>query len=142
MSSRRERRMRAARAGRSRAGQTRAGRRSLVAQLSAPARRFLGNEVGSAGVLLAATVLALLWANSPWSGGYESVWGVEVSVEGAGAERAVSLHDWVNDGVMARFFFGVGLEVRREFSVGELTDPRRATIPVVAAVGGLAVPAV
>jgi len=121
--------------------QTRARRRALAAQLSAPARRFLSTEAGSAGLLLAATVAALLWANSPWSGSYESLWATEAGISIGGRELAMDLEHWVNDGLMALFFFVIGLEVRREFSVGELTNPRRAAIPVVAAVGGLVVPA-
>ncbi|HEU4515516.1 MAG TPA: Na+/H+ antiporter NhaA [Nocardioidaceae bacterium] len=131
-------------AGRSQAGpgaQTRAKRRSLAAQLSAPARHFLSTEAGSAGLLLAATVLALVWANSPWSSAYESLWDVEAAVSLGGWELSMDLGHWVNDGLMALFFFVVGLEVRREFSIGELTNPRRAAIPVAAALGGLAVPA-
>ena len=130
-----------ARAGRGGQGQTRARRRSLAAQLSAPARRFLSTEAGSAGLLLAATIAALLWANSPWSGSYESLWEAEASVSVAGWELSMDLAHWVNDGLMALFFFVIGLEVRHEFSVGELTNPRRAAIPVAAALGGLAVPA-
>jgi Na+/H+ antiporter NhaA len=122
--------------------QTRARRRSLAAQLSAPAREFLSTEAGGAVLLLAATVAALLWANSPWSGAYQALWGSEASIAVAGWELSMDLGHWVNDGLMALFFFVVGLEVRREFSVGELTDPRRAAIPVAAALGGLAVPAV
>ncbi len=121
--------------------QTRARRRALAAQLSAPARRFLSPEAGRAGLLLGATVLALLWANSPWSGSYESLWAAEAGLSVAGWELSMDLEHWVNDGLMALFFFVIGLEVRREFSVGELTDLRRATIPVTAALGGLVVPA-
>lgn len=121
--------------------QTRARRRSLAAQLSAPARQFLSTEAGGAVLLLAATVVALLWANSPWSESYQALWGAEASLSLAGWELSMDLGHWVNDGLMALFFFVIGLEVRREFSVGELTDPRRAAIPVAAALGGLAVPA-
>ena len=120
---------------------TRVRRRSLVAQLSVPARQFLSTEAGSAGLLLGATVLALVWANSPWSGSYEALWTSEVGVSVAGWELSMDLAHWVNDGLMALFFFVIGLEVRREFSVGALTTPRRAAIPVIAAVGGLVVPA-
>lgn len=122
-------------------GQTRARRRSLAAQLSAPARQFLSTEAGGAVLLLAATVAALLWANSPWSESYQALWAAEASLSIAGWELSMDLGHWVNDGLMALFFFVIGLEVRREFSVGELTDPRRAAIPVAAALGGLAVPA-
>ncbi|WP_341361028.1 Na+/H+ antiporter NhaA [Georgenia sp. M64] len=121
--------------------QTRAGRRALLAQLSAPARRFLSTEAGSAGLLLAATVVALAWANSPWSDAYVAFWAVEAGVSVAGWELSTDLGHWVNDGLMALFFFVIGLEVRRELSVGELTDLRRAAVPVAAALGGLAVPA-
>ncbi len=116
-------------------------RRSLVVQLSAPARQFLSTEAGSAGLVLAATVAALVWANSAWSGTYEALWAAEAGVSVAGWALTMDLGQWVNDGAMALFFFVIGLEVRREFSVGELTTPRRAAIPVIAAVGGLVVPA-
>src|SRR5688500_7825310 len=92
----------------------------LAAQLSAPARQFLANESGSAGLLLLAAVVALLWANSPWSGSYESLWHTEAAIAVGDAVLSMDLHHWVNDGVMALFFFVIGLEVRRELSVGEL----------------------
>nr|WP_228386487.1 Na+/H+ antiporter NhaA [Ornithinicoccus halotolerans] len=122
-------------------GQTRCRRRSLTAQLAAPARRFLSTEAGGAVMLLAATVVALLWANSPWSSTYQALWHAEAALSVAGWELSMDLEHWVNDGLMALFFFVIGLEVRREFSVGELTDLRRAAVPVAAAIGGLAVPA-
>ncbi len=121
--------------------QTRAGRRALAAQLSVPARRFLSTESGSAGLLLAAALSGLAWANSPWSGSYRALWETVVAVSVAGWDLSMGLGDWVNNGLMAVFFFVVGLEVRREFSVGELTNRRRAAIPIAAAVGGIAVPA-
>jgi Na+/H+ antiporter NhaA len=124
------------------AAETRAPRRALVAQLAAPLRSFLLTEAGSAGLLLAATVAALVWANSPASDAYESVWSTEVLVRVGGAELAMDLGHWVNDGVMALFFFVIGLEVRRELSVGELTERRRVVVPAVAAAGGMIVPAV
>ena len=124
------------------AGQTRArGGGVWLEQLSSPLRRFLHTEAGSAALMLAATLLALGWANSPWSEQYTSLWETEGSLSLAGWDLSMDLHHWVNDGLMALFFFVVGLEVRREFSIGELTDRRRAAIPVVAAIGGLAVPA-
>lgn len=123
-------------------GQTRAGRRSLAAHLSAPIQRFLNTEAGSAGLLLAATIVALLWANSPWSSAYEALWHTQGSVSLAGWQVSMDLAHWVNDGLMALFFFVVGLEVRREFSVGELAHRRGAAIPILAALGGLTLPAV
>ncbi|HLZ38184.1 MAG TPA: Na+/H+ antiporter NhaA [Mycobacteriales bacterium] len=120
-------------------GQTR--RRHLSGQLSAPLRRFVNTESGSARLLLAAAVLGLLWANSPWSGAYESVWSTNASIRVGGAAVAMDLGHWVNDGLMAVFFFVVGLEVRREFSIGELTDRRRVVLPLVAGIGGMVLPA-
>jgi Na+/H+ antiporter NhaA len=103
--------------------------------------RFASTEARSAGLLLAATAAALLWANSPWSASYQGLWATEVGASVGGWGLSMDLGHWVNDGLMALFFFVIGLEVRREFSVGELTSPRRAAIPVIAAVGGLVVPA-
>jgi len=125
------------------AQQSRAGRKVLVAQLAAPLRDFLATESGSAGILLAAAVVALAWANSPWSESYFSLWSTELSLDLGGRwGLEMDLAHWVNDGLMALFFFIVGLEVRRELSVGELTDRRRLIVPTVAAAGGLIVPAV
>ncbi|MEV5412966.1 Na+/H+ antiporter NhaA [Thermopolyspora sp. NPDC052614] len=121
--------------------ETRAGKAALLAQLSGPVRRFMGTEAGSAGLLLAATVLAVVWANSPWSGLYEALWATKASVSFSDAGLEMNLGHWLNDGLMALFFFVVGLEVRREFSIGELTNPRRAAVPIVAALGGILVPA-
>ena len=81
--------------------QTRARRRSLLAQLSAPARQFLRTEAGGAVLLLVATLTALAWANSPWSGGYEFLWQAEASLSVAGWELSMDLGHWVNDGLMA-----------------------------------------
>jgi Na+/H+ antiporter NhaA len=117
-------------------------RKELAAQLSAPMRQFLATESGSAGVLLVAALVGLGWANSPWSGAYESLWSTEAAVQVGDAVLSMDLHHWVNDGVMAVFFFVIGLEVRRELSVGELTDRRRVRLPLVAGLAGMAVPAV
>ncbi|HEX2177590.1 MAG TPA: Na+/H+ antiporter NhaA, partial [Nocardioidaceae bacterium] len=124
-----------------RRGQTRTRRRVLLGQLSGPLRSFLGTEAGSAGILLVAAAVALLWANSPWSDLYASLWSAQGSVRLGDAEIAMDLGHWVNDGLMVLFFFVIGLEVRREFSMGELTDRRRAVVPMVAALGGMVVPA-
>ncbi|MFD7698886.1 Na+/H+ antiporter NhaA [Streptomyces caelestis] len=121
--------------------QTRAGRRSLAAQLADPVRTYLATEAGSAGLLLAAVVAALVWANSPWSGGYESLWATEASVSLGDAELSMDLGHWVSDGLMALFFFVVGLEVRYEVSVGSLAGRRRVLLPAAAGVGGMVVPA-
>ena len=91
--------------------------------------------------LLAATLVALVWANSPWSSGYERVWTTRLAVSFGGSELALDLRHWVNDGLMAFFFFVVGLEIRREFDMGELRERRRVATPVLAAIGGMVAPA-
>lgn len=121
--------------------QTAAGRSNLLAQLTAPVRAFLHREAGSAGLLLAATLFALVWANSPWSTSYDQLWSTEIAVHIGDASVALDLRHWVNDGLMAVFFLIIGLELRRELSVGELTNRRDMVVPAVAALGGLIVPA-
>jgi NhaA family Na+:H+ antiporter len=102
-------------------------------------RRFLAAEASAGIVLLAAAVVALLWANSPWSGSYRSLWATHVGP--GGSSLPPDLGHWVNDGLMAVFFFVVGLEVKQELVQGRLRDPRTAALPAVAALGGMVVPA-
>ena len=116
-------------------------RSELLGQLSEPLRRFLATESGSALLMVSATVVALLWANSPWSGAYEALWATEASVVLGDAGLQMDLAHWINDGLMAVFFFVIGLEVRRDLAVGELTDRRRVVLPVLAGIGGMVVPA-
>ncbi|MEZ7154530.1 Na+/H+ antiporter NhaA [Streptomyces sp. MAD19A] len=120
--------------------QTRSSRGELAAQLAAPVRRFLATEAGSSGLMLLAVAIALVWANSPWSESYFSLWHTEASVSVGDAELAMDLGHWVNDGLMALFFFVIGLEVRYELSVGSLNDRRRIMIPGLAGIGGMLVP--
>lgn len=127
--------------GRIREPGTRAKRRDLLGQLSAPLRQYVGTESGSAGILLAAAVVALVWANSGWSHSYEDLWLTELSMRWGSHHLTMTLHRFVNDGLMVLFFFVVGLEVRREISVGELTHRRRAMIPMIAGLGGMVLPA-
>ncbi len=112
----------------------------LHGQISEPLRRFLGTESAGAALLLAATVVALAWANSPWSSAYEALWHLPVSLSAGDASVSLSLQHWVDDGLMTVFFFVIGLEVRRELSLGELTDRRRVVVPMVAGAAGLVVP--
>lgn len=105
------------------------------------ARRFAATENASAVVLLAATMTALVWANSPWSSSYHDLWATELSVRFGGNELDMDLGHWVNDGLMALFFFVAGLEIRRELDMGELRERRRVAAPVLAALGGMLVPA-
>ena len=102
-------------------------------------RDYLRTETGGALFLLAATLAALVWANVDY-GSYESVWTTNLSVQLGGAGVSLDLRQWVNEGLMALFFFVVGLEARREFDLGELRERRRIALPVVAALGGMAVP--
>ncbi|MQA13175.1 MAG: Na+/H+ antiporter NhaA [Pseudonocardiaceae bacterium] len=109
------------------------------ADLSRAARSFLRTESGSAALLLLAAVAALLWANT--SETYEQFWTVELSLNLGGAQLALDVRHWVNDGLMVFFFFSVGLELSREVVLGELRGRRALTAPVLAAIGGLTVPA-
>jgi len=107
-----------------------------------PLRNFLRTEAGGGAVLLAAALAAIIWANSPWRAAYHDLWHHELVVGGGGWAVRESLQHWVNDGLMALFFFVVGLEIKREVVHGELQDRRAAALPVLAAVGGMAVPVV
>jgi Na+/H+ antiporter NhaA len=104
-------------------------------------REFVATENASAIVLLTATVAALVWANSPWQASYERLWTTDLAIDLGHRSLSLDLREWINDGLMAFFFFVVGLEIRREFDMGELRERRRVAIPVLAAVGGMIVPA-
>jgi NhaA family Na+:H+ antiporter len=116
-------------------------KRQLAQQLAGPLRSFIATEAGSAGLLLAATVAALVWANSPLADSYEDLWGTVLELRLGDDAISLDLRHWVNDGLMVFFFFVVGLEVRRELAMGELTDRSRLRIPVIAALAGIVVPA-
>src|SRR4051812_2545909 len=115
------------------------GKTAWARHLALPVRDFLEAETGSALVLLAATVAALVWANVDASS-YASVWGAEVELRLSDWVLSLDLRDLVNDGLMAFFFFVVGLEARREFDTGELRERKRIALPVFAGVGGMVVP--
>jgi Na+:H+ antiporter, NhaA family len=102
---------------------------------------FLHTEAAGGVVLVAATVAALVWANSPWDASYTALWDTRLVVGLGDHSVDLDLRGWVNDGLMALFFLVVGLEIKRELVEGELSDPRQAALPVVAAAGGMAVPA-
>jgi Na+/H+ antiporter NhaA len=118
------------------------GRTAWARNLAAPVRDFLSAETGGAVVLVGAAVAALLWANSPWSDSYESFWTTKLSVSLGTEGISLDLRHWVNEGLMTFFFLVVGLEAKRELDTGELRERRRLAIPVVAALGGMAVPVV
>jgi Na+/H+ antiporter NhaA len=115
------------------------GRTAWAHNVETPLRRFLRTETGSAAVLLGAAVLALVWVNID-SSSYDEVWTTQLSVRLGGWSISQDLRAWINSGLMALFFFVVGLEARREFDMGELRERRRLTLPLLAGVGGMLVP--
>jgi NhaA family Na+:H+ antiporter len=104
-------------------------------------QEFVHSEVAGSVVLLACSVLALVWANSPWRGVYEELLHLKLGLTAGDWSFALSLHHWINDGLMVVFFFVVGLEVKRELVVGHLSSVKKATLPVMAAAGGMLMPA-
>jgi NhaA family Na+:H+ antiporter len=103
--------------------------------------RFFHSEVSGSVVLMACSVAALAWANSPWSQSYFDFTRVKVGVSWGGTSLDLTLQHWINDALMAIFFFVVGLEVKREIAIGQLSTLRKAALPVSAAVGGMLIPA-
>ena len=99
-------------------------------------------ENTAAALLLAFTAVAIVWANSPWASSYSEFWNTDVGLMFGDFHVELSVKHLVNDGLMTFFFFIVGLEVKSQFTIGELTDRTRAAVPVVAALAGLVVPAV
>lgn len=113
----------------------------LVERWLAPFRQFAGTASAGGIVLLAATAVALIWANSPWAESYQRLWDTSLTI---GVDKWVlqwSAHHFINDGLMAVFFFVVGLEIKREIWAGELKSLRTASLPLFAAFGGMVVPA-
>ncbi len=120
----------------------------LARRVGRPINRFMSIEASGGIVLLFATAVALIWANSPWDHSYHALWGSELSLNvgnidvftKAGLEH-FTLEEFVNDALMAVFFFVIGLEIKRELVVGQLRKPRDAALPAIAALGGMVVPA-
>jgi Na+/H+ antiporter NhaA len=115
-------------------------RTAWARNVAAPVRDFLSTEAGGAVALLAAALAALVWANSPWPDSYESFWSTTLSIRVGDEGISMELRRWVSEGLMAFFFLVVGLEARRELDLGSLRERRRITIPLFAAVGGMALP--
>jgi len=111
-----------------------------LGQASASLRTFMQTESAGAGLLFIAGTIALILANSPWSGAWASIWDTRMAVTIGSIGIDLDLGHWVNDGLMAVFFFVIGLEVRKELSVGELTDRRRIAVPLIAGLAGVVVP--
>jgi NhaA family Na+:H+ antiporter len=106
-----------------------------------PFQRFFEKEASSSILLLICTAVALVWANSIFRESYEHLWETYVSIGWGDAQLSLTLHHWINDGLMAVFFFVIGLEIKREVLVGELSTARKAALPIAAAIGGMVVPA-
>ena len=113
-------------------------RESLVTRaLVVPIQEFIHIQGMSSIMLLGAAIAALVWANSPWRESYHHLWEMELTI----SRLELPLHAWINDALMAIFFFLVGMEIKHEIVHGELSDVRRASLPVFAALGGMVVPA-
>ena len=107
-----------------------------------PVNRFVAKSTTGGIVLIISAVVAIIWANSPWAHLYHQLWEYKISF---GLDKNLyldnSLHHWINDGLMAIFFFVIGLELKREIVAGELSTPRKALFPIIAGIGGMLFPA-
>jgi NhaA family Na+:H+ antiporter len=116
-------------------------RSRIITQLSDSFRAFLSGSASGGIILLVCTAAALFWANSPWSASYTALWEQPITLSAGDAVLSKSLLHWINDGLMVIFFFFVGLEIKREILVGELSSFRKAFLPLIAALGGMIGPA-
>ncbi len=112
-----------------------------ISRWAQPFVRFFQIESASGFLLLACTAVVLLLANSPWSAAFADIWQIRLRIAVGNLELNKSLLLFINDGLMTIFFFVVGLEIKRELVAGELRDPRKAALPIAAALGGMIVPA-
>ncbi len=112
-----------------------------IRQAMTPLDEFVHNEASSGLLLMACTVIAMAIANSRLFPFYDAILHTDITVGGGAFALTYSLHHWINDGLMALFFFTVGLEIKREILVGELADKRQAILPIAGALGGMVVPA-
>jgi len=112
-----------------------------IDRILSPFQEFFQQEASSGILLMIATILSLAWANSPWAESYFALWQTNVTFSFGSFGISKNLLLWINDGLMAVFFFVVGLEIKREVMVGELASLRKAILPIVAAVGGMVIPA-
>jgi NhaA family Na+:H+ antiporter len=109
--------------------------------ITSPFTRFAKTAAAGGIVLLVATAAALIWANSPWEHSYHRIWYTQATITLGKVSHSESRHEWVNDGLMSIFFFLVGLEIKRELLIGELSSFKQAAFPFMAAIGGSVVPA-
>ena len=114
---------------------------TAIERLAKPFAEFAKLEASGGILLIACTLIALAWANSPWSASYFSLWHTKLTFGFGGKNLSEELHFWINDGLMAIFFLLVGLEIKREALIGELASWRKAALPLFAALGGMLIPA-
>ena len=114
---------------------------SPIALLVSPFVRFAKTEAAGGILLLASTLAALIWANSPWENAYHAIWNAPLLIGFGRFSLVESRHLWVNDGLMSIFFFLAGLEIKRQVLIGELSSIKQATFPLVSALGGTLIPA-
>src|SRR5690606_16977326 len=112
-----------------------------VKKIVRPFEQFFAEEASGGILLIAATLVSMIWVNSPWMEGYFSLWEKKLSIGLGDFLLSKPLAIWVNDALMAVFFFFVGLEIKREMLAGELTSIRESALPISAAFGGMLVPA-
>jgi len=116
-------------------------RSTPIEKLTYPIQEFLHKEASGGILLILFTIVALVWANSPFAESYHNLWHTNVSVNIGQIKLEHSLHHWINDGLMVIFFFVVGLEIKRELLAGELSSIKKASLPIAAALGGMIFPA-
>ncbi|MEW5798214.1 MAG: Na+/H+ antiporter NhaA [Bacteroidota bacterium] len=116
-------------------------KKKIATMLSETFKDFFQSSTAGGIVLVICTAVALVWANSPWSESYNSVWNTYISIGVGNAALSNTALHWINDGLMVIFFFFVGLEIKREVLVGELSSPKKALLPILAAIGGMVGPA-
>jgi NhaA family Na+:H+ antiporter len=110
--------------------------------ISNPFQKFVQIESLSGILLFGATILALIWANTPYADSYHALWDFKIGLDSEGFKLTKPVILWINDGLMAVFFFLIGLEIKRELVIGELNSVRKASLPVVAAIGGMVIPVI
>ena len=112
----------------------------MISKVLTPFQKFTKIESFSGILLLAATIIALVWANSPFSESYQELWQYKIGFTTDSFELSKPLILWINDGLMAIFFFLIGLEIKRELMIGELNSPKKIAFPLFGAIGGMLVP--
>jgi NhaA family Na+:H+ antiporter len=112
-----------------------------IEHLIRPFQRFIKTQGSSGIVLLVCTMIALIWINSPFASSYNTLWEIKIGIQETNFLFVHPLRLWINDGLMAIFFFVIGLEIKREFLIGELSSKKRIGVPIIAAAGGMVIPA-